>query len=159
MSSEVITRNDLKNILNELFPIFYPIGSYYETSDMSFNPNTAWGGTWVLDTEYTLVAWAVVSNNTLVASKNIQSITNLGTTSANVITFIEPMINANYLVAASGEASGIGAEILGVYGKSANSFSFDHANNAGTAVVLSYFTIAVFGRLVNAEKNKWHRTA
>ena len=30
---------------------FYPVGSYYETSDVSFNPNTAWGGTWVLETE------------------------------------------------------------------------------------------------------------
>ena len=28
-----------------------PVGSYYETSDTSFNPNTAWGGTWVEDTE------------------------------------------------------------------------------------------------------------
>ena len=27
--------------------IFYPVGSYYETSDTSFDPNTAWGGTWV----------------------------------------------------------------------------------------------------------------
>ena len=25
---------------------FYPIGSYYETTDNNFNPNTAWGGTW-----------------------------------------------------------------------------------------------------------------
>ena len=24
----------------------YPVGSYYETSDASFNPNTTWGGTW-----------------------------------------------------------------------------------------------------------------
>ncbi len=30
---------------------FYPVGSYYETSDASFNPNTAWGGTWVLEAE------------------------------------------------------------------------------------------------------------
>ena len=29
--------------------IFYPVGSYYETSDADFNPNTAWGGTWVED--------------------------------------------------------------------------------------------------------------
>ncbi len=27
----------------------YPVGSYYETSDANFNPNTAWGGTWVLE--------------------------------------------------------------------------------------------------------------
>lgn len=25
---------------------YYPVGSYYETSDASFDPNTAWGGTW-----------------------------------------------------------------------------------------------------------------
>lgn len=29
----------------------HPVGSYYETSDTSFNPNTAWGGTWVEDTQ------------------------------------------------------------------------------------------------------------
>ena len=29
----------------------YPVGSYYETSDTSFDPNTAWGGTWVLDSK------------------------------------------------------------------------------------------------------------
>lgn len=50
MSSEVITRNDLKNIINSMLPIFYPVGSYYETSDTTFNPNTEWGGTWELET-------------------------------------------------------------------------------------------------------------
>jgi len=36
-----------------IFDIFYPIGTYYETSDTTFNPNTAhsWYGTWVEDTE------------------------------------------------------------------------------------------------------------
>lgn len=56
MSSATITINDLTAILQEiglpLTPLdYYPIGSYYETSDTSFNPNTAWGGTWVLETE------------------------------------------------------------------------------------------------------------
>lgn len=37
---------DVSGVLN----IFYPVGSYYETSDTAFNPNTAWGGTWVLET-------------------------------------------------------------------------------------------------------------
>lgn len=31
--------------------IVYPVGSYYETSNISFNPNTAWGGTWVEDSK------------------------------------------------------------------------------------------------------------
>lgn len=33
-----------------LLDLFYPVGSYYETSNTNFNPNTAWGGTWVEDT-------------------------------------------------------------------------------------------------------------
>lgn len=34
-----------------LLNFFYPVGSYYETSDVNFNPNTSWGGTWVEDTK------------------------------------------------------------------------------------------------------------
>lgn len=34
-----------------LLDVFYPIGSYYETSDTSFDPNISWGGTWSLETE------------------------------------------------------------------------------------------------------------
>lgn len=34
------------NVAQDLIDIFYPIGSYYETSDLNFNPNTTWGGTW-----------------------------------------------------------------------------------------------------------------
>lgn len=35
----------------EILNLFYPVGSYYETSDTSFDPNNSWGGTWVLETE------------------------------------------------------------------------------------------------------------
>lgn len=35
----------------KLLDFIYPVGSYYETSDTSFNPNTAWGGTWIEDTK------------------------------------------------------------------------------------------------------------
>lgn len=33
-----------------LLNTFYPVGSYYETSNKNFDPNTAWGGTWRLET-------------------------------------------------------------------------------------------------------------
>lgn len=29
---------------------FYPVGSYYETSDTTFDPNISWGGTWTSET-------------------------------------------------------------------------------------------------------------
>lgn len=48
--------SDLANdsgFLNKLgiLNLFYPVGSYYETSDAGFDPNTAWGGTWELEAE------------------------------------------------------------------------------------------------------------
>lgn len=42
---------DASPVPSSLFNYFYPVGSYYETSDASFDPNTAWGGTWVLEAE------------------------------------------------------------------------------------------------------------
>lgn len=38
--------NEIKKAINDLIR---PVGSYYETSDTSFDPNATWGGTWVLD--------------------------------------------------------------------------------------------------------------
>lgn len=55
----LISGENIKTINNEsilgsgnlnLVDFFYPVGSYYETSDVNFNPNTTWGGTWVLET-------------------------------------------------------------------------------------------------------------
>ena len=34
---------------NLLVDLFYPVGSYYETDDTTFNPNLMWVGTWVLE--------------------------------------------------------------------------------------------------------------
>lgn len=42
---------DKADVMRALFDFIHPVGSYYETSDTSFNPNTTWGGTWVLETE------------------------------------------------------------------------------------------------------------
>ena len=35
----------------KILDMFYPVGSYYETSDKDFNPNKVWGGTWVKMTD------------------------------------------------------------------------------------------------------------
>ena len=32
-----------------LLDVFYPVGSYYETSNSTFDPNLAWGGVWEED--------------------------------------------------------------------------------------------------------------
>lgn len=43
--------SDIKEQLNGLLDLFYPVGSYYETSDITFYPSVKWGGTWVQDTK------------------------------------------------------------------------------------------------------------
>lgn len=40
-SCKKIINDSLKK---ELLDMFYPIGSYYESSDPNFNPNISWGG-------------------------------------------------------------------------------------------------------------------
>lgn len=61
--------NEIKNVINNLI---YPIGTYYETSDLNFNPNVMWGGTWELDEDGTVL----VSKSSATGSKfNV----NLGT--------------------------------------------------------------------------------
>ena len=43
--------------LIDIFNLVYPVGSYYDTEDLNFNPNIQFGGTWELQEEYELVAW------------------------------------------------------------------------------------------------------
>ena len=50
----IIKAKDHSLLQANLLPMldfFYPVGSYYETSDSSFDPNVSMGGEWVLETE------------------------------------------------------------------------------------------------------------
>lgn len=40
---------DANDVMRALFDFIHPVGSYYETSDTTFDPNVTWGGTWVKD--------------------------------------------------------------------------------------------------------------
>ena len=40
---------DANDVMRALFDFIHPVGSYYETSDTSFDPNVTWGGTWSLE--------------------------------------------------------------------------------------------------------------
>ncbi len=45
-----IMNTTINELTIALLDKFYPIGSYYETSDIGFDPNVSWGGTWTQDT-------------------------------------------------------------------------------------------------------------
>ena len=142
----------------EMIDMVYPIGSYYDTEDLNFNPNIQFGGTWELQEEYELVAWLSMKNaSSIAASKNIKSVT--GTTT-RTITFNSPLKNNNYIVSASAEVSGsIGQEIIGVYNLTTTYFYIDFCNHAGTATNPLELNIAVFGLLETPTHKKWKRTA
>lgn len=36
----------VEKFMEDIFDLIYPVGSYYETSNTSFNPNNEWSGTW-----------------------------------------------------------------------------------------------------------------
>lgn len=42
---------DKEGLTKTLVDFFYPVGSYYDTSDTTFDPNLTWGGTWVKEPE------------------------------------------------------------------------------------------------------------
>ena len=54
--------NDMQKLLIDLI---YPVGTYYHTSDSEFDPNTAWGGTWILEKDGTVL----VSKSSTTGSK------------------------------------------------------------------------------------------
>lgn len=54
-NSNLITREDLKNVFEALgasientLDTLYPVGSQFETTNLTFDPNNAWTGTWEL---------------------------------------------------------------------------------------------------------------
>lgn len=55
-------------ILNIIDKI-YPIGSYYETSDETFDPNVSWGGYWIKDTDGLVTVGAGSIDDTTIGAR------------------------------------------------------------------------------------------
>lgn len=44
--TDLVNRIKAKPDVADLLNLLYPVGSYFVTSDLTFNPATFWGGTW-----------------------------------------------------------------------------------------------------------------
>lgn len=55
IANGAVTKDKLA--ISGIIDVFYPVGSYYETSDTAFDPSTSWGGTWTLVS--TGIGWPV----------------------------------------------------------------------------------------------------
>ena len=49
--ADLASRIKAKPEMSAILDLVYPVGSYYETSDTTFDPNTSWGGTWYEDAD------------------------------------------------------------------------------------------------------------
>lgn len=43
---DLVNRIKAKASISDLLDLLYPVGSYFVTSDLTFNPSDLWGGTW-----------------------------------------------------------------------------------------------------------------
>lgn len=84
--------NCKKFSIDSLLDIFYPVGTYYETSDSNFNPNEEWGGTWVEDTKGLTTVSAYRDNET-----NPNSNTNIYIKQGEIIGETNHILTANEL--------------------------------------------------------------
>lgn len=90
MNSEDMSAADITNFVNSLdnvnnisktvvLNMFYPIGSYYETSDSNFDPNIVWGGTWSIQNEKSIIynyaesVTLTANGNTVICTINLEA--------------------------------------------------------------------------------------
>ena len=134
------------NIMQKLLvDLIYPVGIYVEISDSNFNPNTAWGGTWVLENDGTVLVSKSNINNSIF-NNNIESI--IG--EENHILTINEIPNHKHSL---NYGTSIGSDGTGLaYSNTEGSFSGYDINGVGgnkahNNVQPSKIT------------NRWHRTA
>lgn len=171
-----ITKTDLKNILGQVLPpvsIFYPVGSYYETSDTDFDPNTAWGGVWELkEGRQVLTAWGEVT----VAAAQSYTVTTL-TLQPNTEYLVLGRVGSNQggtltigcFLSHSGATTWYGgdARTTTSSGQGVTNWRYAKTGNTTATVTLScygYYTTShtenghlVAIPLYNAGHNVWHR--
>ena len=157
ISNSEIKLKKVAETIKDLTDIIYPIGSIYKSTNV-INPQNIFGGTWTQITDDTIVAYGYVTGTTLSQSKNISSITSLGS-GAYQVAFSKTMANANFKAFVSGECSGLGSEIIGVYSQTTSGFRYDFANYNGMATTPTSVNIMVIGKLANQEYYEWRRTA
>ena len=154
----------------------YPVGSYYETSDTTFDPNTYFGGTWVLETEGQVhvsagtgyaVSGALTNTSdggeethTLVASE-IPSHTH-GSVSLNG-TLTQRRFGANYQNAYGGGIVTISTSAAGSSAALASQGASYAADRANINATHEHSSVGGDGAHNNMQPyivvNRWHRTA
>ena len=157
---------------------FYPVGSYYETSDSTFDPNTTWGGTWTTETtahiidegtsgiwkykkwsDGTYEAWGYYQANNLVLTTSSAG-TYYGS-SQNILypnIHVGPLISSTYGNTTS-QGSGIYIYNTEDYGDSGLHVNYRAHTSVSSGVCGGYFYIKSIWTSTPTTLIKWHRVA
>ena len=180
-TNPAISAENLNKIENELESLeyqinnFYPVGSYYETSDVTFDPNTVWGGTWELREGRQVLT---SSNSVTVAAAQSYTLTSL-TLQPNTEYLVLARVGSNQggtltigcFLSHSGAASWFGgdARTTTSSGQGVVNWRYAKTGNSTATVTLTcygYYTTShiEYGDLLaiplyNAGHNIWHRIA
>lgn len=169
---DAVSVMDANSTLRALFDFVHPVGSYYETSDASFNPNTTWGGTWVLETEGLV---HISAGSSYVLNGAVTDTQDGGATESatgnHTLTISEIPSHEGHLARNSGSYTGYGnatsrylkQEVLSTYGSAGRGWNVNGgeitpygmsrggngAHNHGNVSTMQPYIIV----------NRWHRTA
>lgn len=133
-----------------LTDLFYPVGSYYDTSDASFDPNVSWGGTWVSES----------LNDVDIQSGSETGVTVSSGTYADITVTFErafdsvPHVNASFV--STSTAGTFGRCGLSVHSVTATGFKIRMFNGDASGRSPNYEWIATS---VRGNMTRWHRTA
>lgn len=133
--------------------IYYPVGSYYETSDTSFNPNTSWGGTWTLETEglVHIGAGSTYSVGDTGGSKTVKLSAAIGaaTGAPATLNYIADTINGYQSAVGRGSYTIQGASWTSNQGWSHSTPVTEHNSASRDTNIMQPYIVV----------NRWHRTA
>ena len=141
------TATNMNNMKKLLVDLIYPIGCYFETSDGDFDPNVKWGGTWVLETDGTVL----VSKSSTAGSKFNDDIGTVVGEEEHTLTVDEsPEHNHGMLVEGQGGSSSYALRVLSTGAGGGFNTMYSNINGGGQA-----------HNNVQPSKiiNRWHRTA
>lgn len=155
--------NEIKEALNtlivpKLLNIFYPVGSYYETSNTSFDPNISMGGTWELETDGTVL----VSKSNATGSKFNTNIGGVVGEEAHTLTINEmPSHQHGENIEYSGHLQAY--TLIDGGGPTTNGYYLggDYYEYTGPQVLTESIGEGQAHNIVQPSKitNRWHRTA
>ncbi len=141
---------NLNNMQKLLVDLIYPIGCYFETSDSDFDPNVKWGGTWLLETDGTVL----VSKSSTSGSKFNDDIETVVGEEEHTLTVAEIAPHKHIQISANSGTSGLS-------GTTYSNLGWSTGNNEALGQAMQDAGGGEAHNNVQPSKivNRWHRTA